>query len=218
MPDRQSSSHVFAIACSAIAILVSAVTLYLTFLSPARLSIMAGDLVYLSHFKDKGNFSLIVPVSLTNSGSKFITVERFALLIQKPNSKEGYLLEPFTFQKLDDKGDFISESMSAPVSVVGRSAVTKGILFRSSCEKSQEFQITEAGTYEVTLLAWVGDSIQPNVTDSFTLILSEEDIKTLNEYLQQRKGTTIRLPQSKWRKWGAHHLTELEVNVLRQKN
>jgi len=218
MSDKQSSINAFAILFSTLALIVSVLTLYLTFLSPAHLSIMAGDLVYLSHFSDKGNFSIITPVSLTNAGSKFITVERFALLIQKPNSKEGYLLEPFSFQKLDDKGNFVADSMSAPVSIVGRSVITKGILFRSSVERPREFQITEPGTYELTLLAWVGDSTEPRATDSFTLVLSKEDVRNLNDYLQQHKGTTVRLPQSKWRKWAAHHLTDFEVNALRQKN
>lgn len=220
--EKKSTNHInrphsnkFAIVTSIIALLVSLVALYLNFFCPAEPRIAVGDRVNIHHYKE-GNLGISIPVSISNSGAKFVTIERLALLIRKTDSKEGYLLEPHTFGRLENN-DLVGESLSSPIPLSGRSNLVKEVLFRTSTDKSNGFDIDKPGTYELTLLAWVGDSVKPRAIDSFSLVLEEGDIKILSDYQLQQRTTTLQLPLSKWRQWGAHNLTEVEVNILQQK-
>lgn len=197
---------------SALALAVSVLNLYVTRFRPARLQLIAGEHIHMAQYQG-GRFSLTVPVSIANAGSTMVTVDRVALLIQATGSAEGYLLEPAYYMKLSDTGNFVFESTSVPITVGGVENVTKQILFTSSLERPAEFQLY-AGSHDLTLLAWARDQVKPRASDTFSIILSSTAIAEMAANRDAGVNMSTRLPQSKWRAWAAHHLTEVEVAAL----
>ncbi len=198
---------------SIVALIISFYSLYMAHMRPAKVDLIAGEHININYFEER-NFGLTLPVNFSNSGASIATIRRVALLIQDPGNKEGYLLEPLFYQRIDERGNFLHDSMPVPIAVPARDTVTKQILFRSSWERPNEFILTKTGTYKLTLVGWIAGSVEPELGDFFSIQLTDEMISTLNERREQKATTTIRLRQSKWRKWSAHHLTELEVDAL----
>ena len=116
------------LATSFVSLLVSLSTLYLTQLSVARVQMMAGEHLNIGHFPE-GNLNISLPVTFVNHGARTAIVRRVALLIQIPGSSEGYLLEPFFYQKITENGTFVHESMPSPIGIVAKQNVTKQVLF-----------------------------------------------------------------------------------------
>lgn len=199
---------------SILALLVSIVTLYLSLLRPAKIRIVAGESIHLFYFEE-GNFGITLPVSFVNQGARIGTVSRVALLIQKHGNNEGYLLEPYAYQRLDANQRFQHESIAAPISIPSKSDISKQILFKSAIARPDEYQIN-AGKYNLTLFGWTEGSIKPNITDTFSLEVSNPNAQRLEKWHDQKLTYTVCVPQSKWRKWAAHHLTEIEVSTLLQ--
>lgn len=199
------------IAC--IALLVSFTTLYLAHFKAARVLIMAGDNLNIGHFIE-GNLNISLPVSFVNHGARTAIVRRVALLVQIPNNNEGYLLEPLFFQRVDEKGNFLQDSPSAPIGIGSKQSLTKQILFRSSHERPTEFQLLDSGTYNFTLLGWVKDVVHPDISDSFSIIISEETASNLRASFESKSGPTIRVPQAIWRNSTARSLTAYQVKGL----
>ena len=203
------------IVVSAIAIIISFYSLYMSHIKPAEIDLVAGEHININYFIE-GNFALTLPVSFTNNGASIAIIRRVALLIQEPGKKEGYLFEPLFYQRIDEQGNFIHDSMPVPIAVPARDSVTKQIVFRSSLDRPNEFILEKEGKYQVTLLGWIAGSVEPELGDFFSIELTDANIATLNERREQKSTSTIRIRQSKWRKWSAHHLTEFEVDALIQ--
>ena len=153
----------------------------------------------------------MLPVNFANAGSKHLTVDRVALLIQRSGSPEGYLLEPNFYLAFAESGEFKRDSMAVPITVFGGENVTKQVLFGSSAERPVEFQMTKDGTYDLTLLAWLHGSNQPRLSDSFSIVVSEAHVAELCNYIKEKTFRTVMLPQSKWRNWDAHYCKANEV-------
>ncbi len=198
---------------ASVALLVSLTTLYLTQLKAARVQIMVGENLNIGHFSE-GNLHISLPVAFVNDGARTAIVKRVALLIQTPNSNEGYLLEPTFFQRNDEKGNFLHDSPAAPIGIGSKQSLTKQILFRASYERPTEFQLIDSGTYNFTLLGWVKGAIHPDISDSFSVIISKEIAANLRTHLESKSGTTILIPQAIWRNWTARSLTEYQVKGL----
>ena len=198
---------------SFISLLVSLSTLYFTQLSIARVQIMAGEHLNIGHFPE-GNLNVSLPVTFVNHGARTAIVRRVALLVQTPGSSEGYLLEPVFFQRIDEKGDFLHDTLPIPIGIGAKENVTKQVLFRSSYEQPTEFQLINSGTYVFTLLGWIKDVVNPDVSDSFSIIISKEAATNLQDNLASKSGSTERIPQAAWRNWTARSLTEFQVKGL----
>jgi hypothetical protein len=203
------------ISISVLALIVSGLTLYLSHLRPARIRIVAGESVHL-HYFEEGNFGITLPVSFVNQGARIGTVSRVALLIQKNGSDEGYLLEPHAYQRLDSNQNFLHESTASPISVPSKSNILKQVLFKSSVDRPDDFKIV-SGKFDLFLFGWTEGSIRPSAMDEFSIEVSEPVVHQLDEWHKKKITYTIGVLQSKWRKWSAHRLTEIEINTL-QKN
>lgn len=201
------------IAISCFSLVVSAIALYFSQFTRAEIDVVAGEWINVYHFGE-GNCGITLSISVANRGAQLATVRRFGLLINAANSKQGYLMEPIFYQKIDEKGDFLHDSQPVPVAIPGRSTETRQVLFRSSLEKPEEFQFTKAGTWQITVLAWIKDSVEPQGAAFFSLDVSDDDAETLKKRRNEKVTTTVRLRQSEWHKWGAHGLTEVEVAAL----
>jgi hypothetical protein len=154
--------------------------------------------------------------NVANAGSKHLTIDRFGLLIQRRGDAEGYLLEPSFYIALGLDGNLHYDSLPVPVTVFGGENSTKQVMFGSSLERPTEFQLTKADAYDLTLLAWLHGEIRPSVADSFSIVVSEANATTLANSIKEKKPGSVKIPQSKWRSWGAHHLTENDVKELRR--
>jgi hypothetical protein len=198
---------------SALALGVAFVTLYFSQLRAAAITITAGEHVNIWYFTE-GNCAATLPINVANNGARTAVVRRLALLIQEGGSTEGYLFEPVFYDRIDEDGNFQHESQPHPIAVPGRSTETKQILFRSSLERPEEFRFRKAGSYRLTVVAWLKNSVKPQAADTFSLLITDTDLETLEKYRAENQATSVRLQQSDWRKWGAHKLTEVETAAL----
>ena len=201
------------IAISCLAIGVSVVTLYFSQLRSAVVAVVAGEHLNIYYFQE-GNCAVTLPISVANNGARTAIVRRVALLIQEGGSAEGYLLEPIFYDRIDENGNFQHDTQPLPIAVPGRSTETKQILFRSSFDRPSEFHFLKAGTYKATVLAWLRSSVEPQAADSFSFIISDEELAQLEKNRASKSASSIRVRQSEWRKWGAHRLTEVEIAAL----
>lgn len=204
------------IAISIVAFVASIISLYVSKLRPGKLHLAAGEHIAISH-QPEGSATFILPVNLANAGSKHLTVDRVALLIQHSGSPEGYLLAPAFYLTLAESGDFKYDSLSVPITIFGGENVTKQVMFGSSTERPIEFQMTKAGSYDLTLLAWLHGSTKPCMSDSFSLEVSEAHVATLADYIREKKTFSVKLPQSKWRAWDAHYCKAHEVEDIKRR-
>ena len=198
---------------SCLALGVSILTLYFSQLRAAAITIIAGEHLNIYYFA-QGNCAVTLPISVANNGARIAVVRRVALLIKEGGSPEGYLVEPLFYDRIDEQGDFQHEFQPYPIAVPGRSTETKQILFRSSFERPDEFRFFKSGLYKITVLAWLKNSVEPQAADSFSILIADEDLATLERYRAEKKSTSVRVRQSEWRKWGAHKLTEVETAAL----
>lgn len=198
------------IAISIVALLGSIISLYMSRFRPGKLHLTAGEQVTIGHVPE-GPVTFVLPVNFANAGSKHITVDRVALLIQHRGNPEGYLLEPAYYLALAESGQFKRDSLAVPVTVFGGENITKQVQFASSIERPKEFQMTKEDTYDLTLLAWLHGSTNPNISDCFSLVVSEADVANLAIYIKEKTFLTVMLKQSKWRNWDAHYCKANEV-------
>lgn len=204
------------IGISALALGISAVNLYLTQIRKAALTILAGEYVHIFHFIHDESLAISIPVTVSNAGARGATVCRLALLVRPSGGAEGYLLEPLVYEKADENTNMKTESLPVPITVAGRSAETRQVLFRSSAARPTEFQL-RAGEYGISILVWMTASDQPHAQGTFTLVIEQGDCDQLARNLGEKNGRYIRLRQAAWRKWSAHCLTDLEVRALKSK-
>ncbi|MDO8444842.1 MAG: hypothetical protein Q7T53_01850 [Deltaproteobacteria bacterium] len=201
------------ITISIVALFVSIISIYVSRFRPGKLYLTAGEHIHISH-DPTGSVKFILPMNVANSGSRHLTIDRVALLIQDRGNPEGYLLEPAFYLALAESGDFKYDSLSVPITIFGGENITKQVMFNSSIERPTEFQMTKAGTYDLTLLAWLHGSTKPQKSEFFSVVVSEEHIVNLRRYIEEKKSSSVKLRQSKWRAWDAHPCKETEVKDI----
>jgi hypothetical protein len=197
------------------ALLLSLLTLYLSQLRAARIQMVAGEHVNLGHYVE-GNLNITLPITFINHGVRIAIVRRVALLVQSSASNEGYLLEPYFFQKINETGHFQHESQPIPIVIGGKHDLTKYILFRSSIEHPTEFQILNVGTYQLTLLGWTKNSATPRISSTFSLVITPAIAEEIQGYLTRRSVITVRVPQEGWQDWKAQSLSKSKIKGLRK--
>ncbi|MDO8282231.1 MAG: hypothetical protein Q7U10_06350 [Thermodesulfovibrionia bacterium] len=201
------------IVISIVALLGSIISLYVSKFRMGELHLTAGEHTAISHDLE-GPVSFILAVNFANAGSKHLTVDRVALLIQHSGSPEGYLLEPAYYLAFGESGELIRDSLAVPITVFGGENVTKQVQFSSSIERPFEYQMTKDGTYDLTLLAWLHGSTKPSMSDCFSLVVEEAHVAKLLSYIKEKKNLTVMLKQSKWRNWDAHSCKANEVEGI----
>ena len=210
-------NNLISILISSVSFVVSVVALYFSQLRRAKIDIIAGELLNINHFAE-GNCGITLAVSIANRGAIPTTVRRLGLLVQKPGSKEGYLMEPLYYQKIDQAGNFLHDTPPGPIAVAGGKSETRQVLFRSSFERPDEFTFTRPGEYNFTVLAWIKESVEPQAGDSFLVELSEQSAAQLDQWRKEKNTMTERVRRFEWKKWEAHKLTEVEVAALNRPN
>ena len=150
-----------ALAFSAIAVLVSSMSAYFTFIQGPRISIFPGELVTLINLP--GNLEFRVPLTFVNQGARLGTVQKLALAIRSPGSDRVYVLEPLYFEGLDDDGDLKHKRLIGPIPVPAKSTVAEHILFVTSHEGREDFRLTLEGEHSVTVLAWQSSGGPPSI-------------------------------------------------------
>lgn len=201
---------------SFLSILLSLTTFYLNQLKKAIITVFPSEHINLGYFGE-GNFQLIISLMIMNSGIKTAVVNRFSLIIQESDINHGYLLETYSFQKINDNGHFQADSLFSPIALQGGQSLTKLILFRSSLENLVEFRKLQAGKYNLTLLGWTDNSFNPNIKASFEINISSENINQLNNDLYNKTGNTIRISQVNSDKYQAKSLSENQIRTLLKK-
>ena len=212
---NHASLSILPMVISVLALLISFTGLYYSQVRHAKLRLIAGEYLNVNHFTE-GNVGVSLPVCIINEGTRPGTIRRVGLLIKKGESGEGNLLEPLYFQRIDERGNFLHESVPAPLTVAASQSSVKQILFRSDFDHPGDFQFVNPGMYNFLLLGWTEDSFEPTVKYPFQIELSEHAANDLKQRLATKDSGTWRIPQYIWKKWGAHHLTELEVKALHE--
>jgi hypothetical protein len=192
---------------------LSVINFYLTQVKRAHIQIIAGDYLNIGHFEE-GHLNITLPLIFINHGGRIGIVTRIALLVENLQDENGYLLEPFFFQKVDDKGNFAQDQPSSPVGVGAKQSLTKQVLFRSSLKHPTDFQMVRQGTYHFKLLGWVEHAYQAHTSVSFTVDISAELASKLQAELNSKSGWTERIPQRTSTPWIARKVDHKEVTSL----
>ena len=138
--------------------------------------------------------------SMANNGARPAVVERLGLLVQRPGERNGYLLTPTAFQKINEKGEPQDESMAGAVVIPGRSETRKQLLFKAS-QKDDNFSITSEGDYHVVVLAWMGPGPKPFVVDSLNFRLSDVDAAQLSHWFELNIPNSVMVDRMQWEDW-----------------
>jgi hypothetical protein len=175
--------------------------------------IIVGDYLNIGHFQE-GHLNISLPLIFVNHGGRTGIVTRIALLVENLQDENGYLLEPFFFQKVDDKGNFAHDHPPSPVGVGAKQSLTKQILFRSSLKHPADFQMLRPGAYHFKLLGWIEHAYQACTSVSFTVDISDEIASKLQAELNSKSGQTERIPQRSGVRWTARKVDHKEVTLL----
>ena len=184
---------------SVLAFCISSVSFYLTVLRPAEPQIIAGSSVYIFHDVE-GRASVALSLSMANNGARPAVVERLGLLIRRPGEKNGYLLTPSAFEKINENGEPQDESMVGAVVIPGRSETRKQLLFKAS-QQDDNFSITSRGDYRMTVLAWLAGKASPLVMDTLDFQLSEIDAAQLSHRLELNVPNSVVVERLQWKAW-----------------
>jgi hypothetical protein len=195
----QTLKERLSIIISVLAFCISSISFYLSALRPADPHIIGGSSVYIFH-DVTGRASVAMPLSLSNNGARVAVIQRLALLVRHPEQKDGYLLAPYAFQRINDKGEPQDESMAGSLVIPGRSQITKQILFKAS-QADDKFSIASPGRYGFTLLAFLGGETSPMVTDAFGVELSELDANQLMHWYELGVTNSVVVEREQWKEW-----------------
>lgn len=189
---------------------LSLLTLYLTQFRKAKIKVFPNEHLNIGYFEE-GNFQLILSLLIVNNGTETAVINRFSLIIQDSETNDGYLLEPYYFQKINDEGHFQSESNFYAIALGSKQNVTKLILFRSSLENLNEFNKITPGEYNLTLLGWTDNFTEPSFSSSFAIEITSEVMTQLESDLQNKTGKTVRIPRKEYSKFQPKPLNEDEI-------
>jgi hypothetical protein len=153
-----------AIIISAAAFIVSAVSLYLTVLQGANITLAVGDELGISYKDNQLYFFL--PVVVQNTGARPGIILCMSLIIKDQKSEDAICIkwQSFSVQIYDSyKREFtdIDESHATAVSILARSNITKKATFSGG--GSIATWIPKQSTYDLYLLWWTSETKEPSL-------------------------------------------------------
>lgn len=195
----QTLKERLSIIISVLAFGISSISFYVSVLRPGEPHIIGGSSVYIFH-DVTGRASVAMPLSLSNNGARLAVIERLALLVRHPQHRNEYLLAPYAFQRINEKGEPQDESMAGSIVIPGRSQITRQILFKAS-QIDDKFSLTTSGRYGFTLLAFLAGEPSPVVADTFDLSLSELDADQLSHWYALGVTNSLLVERQQWKQW-----------------
>ncbi len=184
------------IVISAIALILSFVTYYLSSMKPADIRVSVGEWMELYHDQPGGALEIHVPVVFQNVGARSGVVRSLGLILRDGESKEAIFVKWMGFLKPEEKsgGTWLWESNGTPLPVLGHDEVTKMASFYGA--EGISGWIPRPAEYEVYLLAWASESGTPSKKCFVKWTFSEADVAAIRQNLE--KGTASGVTSSTW--------------------
>ncbi len=211
------------------ALVVSAVTLYVTYVAPPKLHIAVSEEVTVGFDSSIPDHTAVARlfVVIGNSGAKMFTLQRTALLVRTAGKEKPYLMTADGYLALAPapaaNGVTVDPVISAPVplQIPPGPGITEHIGMRAMVGDSDVWECPGGGTFDVTLLGWDTGEKDPYELGRFQLKLSSAECAVLHTYRTQPTGPDERnlmtVNQVSWQAWQAHALSTQDENHI-QKN
>ena len=191
---------------SIVAMITSLGTAWFSFLSPASITIYPGEKITLSindYITDDSDevlyskFGVMLPVILSNTGSKADLLSNFSIILEDTNNSENnHLLKYSRIMKVTDtmKAELKSDDLNNPILVDKYSTLVKYLYFETNSENF----IPKPGEYKIHILAWNKEYFEkdakPNFKCSTSITIKEEDIN----WLHDQKSAMIEVRDNKY--------------------
>jgi hypothetical protein len=201
------------IAASSIALAISLLSLIWSQLLPAKIQVYPSEFGYLGALHD--NLELHLYLTFTNSGATPGVVRKVAVLLRPPGRSDGYILVPAYFDRLDEEGNYKSESVVGPISVDGHQTVSRQIRFISARDRPGEYlPLLVRGECLGTILVWTSTNIHPTTMAPFPFVLSDRDLNDLNDQRVGKLKHVIELHLQQFQRWNARAVNGQEMRDL----
>lgn len=196
------SVDLFAVIISSVSLIVSAITLHLSYFKPANIKMIASRAITIANSyidttdstnptrvtRKWGGVSFILPFTFSNWSSKGGTIYKMRLVITTPTGNTNYDILWSSFIQFTDGGaNWESVSVAYPFSIQSKSSVTKFIRFDWSPDKSDKIDIQQ-GQYSLSFYTWTNDKPKPNLQEKTTFILLQEQA---DDYAQSEPLNTV---------------------------
>ncbi|SIN91641.1 hypothetical protein [Halodesulfovibrio marinisediminis] len=166
-----------------VGLLLSCWNFYFNQLRPPTLSISLGSKAVLG--TNPNGTSIFIPTTFTNEANKPGKITDAHLLVtQSGADHEGHLIRWDSFRKLNNSTPgttWVQESLAYPLSVMGKSAISKTIQFDWTIDNSI---FTQAGVYQLEIFATQGHTSK-KIHTSCKVTINQETLKTLLAPTQQ---------------------------------
>lgn len=205
--------NLFPIYISLISLIITGITLYLTQLRPAKISLLIGPEIQIYH-ADYPNFStgMFVPMTFVNSSSSMGTIYKCAITVFRNDLPEQrYFIQWSEFAKIAPDGNWTYDIHSHAFGISGKSDIIKTALFMWN-PKSIPKLLFQQGCYTLLVHAWTGKKANHlNFEFSFYISHEEENIFESRRMKEVKTVTLIRLNKD----FGENRvLTQHEANSL----
>ncbi|WP_148287953.1 hypothetical protein [Rhodopseudomonas sp. B29] len=175
----------FAIGFSAISLIISISTLYLTQFRPAKVTVSSGPMVHLFYIQPSQP-TIFLPVVFHNSSPTKAIVYSIFLEIEDTKG-EHFALKWVGSVKIDLSNNYTDTSLAGPFKIDGYETIPNALrFFWVNGENMQQLDWLE-GTYLLTLHIWTtANSISPDHSVKETMVINKEVAATM----AQRKASS----------------------------
>lgn len=202
------------IAISSIALALSLFSLFLSQLQPARIQVHPSEFAYLRTLRDN-LLTLNLYLSFTNNGARPGVVRKVAILLHPPGKSEGYILQAAFFDRLDEKGNYIQESVVGPIPVDGHQTVSRQIRFISARDRPGDYlPLLVRGEYRATVLVWTSADTHPTIMAPYPFVLSDRDLEDLDSQRIGKLNESVELIHKQFQRWNARVINKQEMHEL----
>lgn len=193
---RKYIAAIIPVIISAVAIGISAWSLYLTSLKPANITVSVGEKFTLTHENEGLIFEL--PVVLHNAGTKPGVILAMGVILKDQNSEDAIYLKWQAFSQLiydKEKKTFynIDESNYTAATIPGNGDVAKMATFSGG--ESVATWIPRQSTYVLYLLAWTSETKHPSIRCKSTWTFDENTVLQIKNAVLQIRRNIIKKSQ-----------------------
>lgn len=138
---------------ASISLILSFITIYFTFLRPAKLKTFVGPFMIISRHKD--NFAFSIATTIANHSNQTGVIKRCTLVVTHNDTpQQNYHMLWSFFRKLNTDGStWIQGDTVSSIAVIAKSTENKNIVFLWRFENKPVFQFKE-GTYQLKFHFW----------------------------------------------------------------